>query len=80
MMYCIVERLQENLKALNASMVAVHANYLSGNEKKKQRMKEYGFWLSQAVTDKEMKIVEDKGCSPYVPYVVPAAAAASTTT
>lgn len=56
----------------------MHANYLSGNENKMSRMKEYGFWLSQAVTDKDMKIVKDNGCSDYVPYAVPHSATSGT--
>lgn len=71
-----IERLQANLKKLNQSMVAVHANYLSGNLKKKERMKEYGFWLSQAETNENMEVTVDRGCSEYIPYVVSAAAAA----
>lgn len=43
---CAAETLLANLKTLNESIVTLHANYLSGNEKKMNRMREYGFWLA----------------------------------
>ena len=39
-----LETLMANLKILNESICTLHANYISGNEKKMERMKEYGFW------------------------------------
>jgi hypothetical protein len=52
---------------LNDSIVALHANYISGNEKKMAAMKEFGFWLADSKTDGTYT------CKSYVPYV-PAAA------
>eukprot|EP01034_Spumella_vulgaris_P021696 gene21696-27746_t len=43
------EMLLSNLKTLNESIVTLHANYISGNEKKMMRMKEYGFWLANNI-------------------------------
>ena len=40
------EQLLENVALRNESICAVHANYLSGNAPKMQRMQEYGFWLA----------------------------------
>lgn len=40
------EALLENLDKRNETFCAVHANYLSGNKPKQQRMAEYGFWLA----------------------------------
>ncbi len=56
------ETLIENLNTLNESMVALHANYISGNEKKMAAMKEYGFWLADTKIDGSYK------CKPYIPY------------
>lgn len=67
----LVETLLENLKTLNESMVALHANYISGNEKKMLAMKEFGFWLSESKNDGTYT------CKPYVPYVPPPAGAKS---
>jgi len=40
------EQLLENVALRNETICAVHANYLSGNAPKMQRMQEYGFWLA----------------------------------
>ena len=40
------EALLENVALRNETFCAVHANYLSGNRPKQQRMAEYGFWLA----------------------------------
>ena len=40
------EQLLENVALRNETICAVHANYLSGNVPKMQRMQEYGFWLA----------------------------------
>ena len=40
------EQLLENVALRNETICAVHANYLSGNTPKMQRMQEYGFWLA----------------------------------
>ena len=40
-----LETLLANLKILNETICTLHANYISGNEKKMERMKEYGFWF-----------------------------------
>lgn len=57
--------LQANLVKLNESIVTLHANYLSGNQKKMNRMKEYGFWL--ATTDE--RGVYTNQCLDYAPFV-----------
>lgn len=80
-----LETLLDNLKLLNESIVTVHANYLSGNKKKMQRMKEYGFWLAtgEASPDGIHHRLTEK-CNPYVQVppnpannIDPAAAAAA---
>lgn len=38
--------LLDNLKYKNESIVALHANYLTGNKAKMVRMNEHGFWLA----------------------------------
>jgi hypothetical protein len=40
------EQLLINVEKRNETICAVHANYLSGNSPKQQRMQEYGFWLA----------------------------------
>ena len=55
------ERLLTNLQATNSSIITLHANYLSGNKKKMNRMKEYGFWLSERRNNEWI-------CKPYVPF------------
>jgi len=57
--------LQTNLAKLNETIVTLHANYLSGNQKKMNRMKEYGFWL--ATTDEHGAYTNR--CTDYVPFV-----------
>eukprot|EP01031_Cornospumella_fuschlensis_P041518 gene41518-50668_t len=42
-----LETLQSSLQSMNESAVAIHANYMSGNRKKAQRMLEYNLWLLQ---------------------------------
>ena len=69
--FCATDKLQENLKRLNETIVTLHANYLSGNAKKMNRMKEYGFWL--ATTDENGAYTNK--CADYVPHVSPAPAA-----
>jgi hypothetical protein len=75
----------DNLKLLNESIVTVHANYISGNKKKMQRMKEYGFWLAtNTVSADGLSHHFTEKCMPYVPVapnpannIDPAAAAAA---
>eukprot|EP01034_Spumella_vulgaris_P035801 gene35801-44150_t len=55
--------LLHNLKTLNESIVTLHANYLSGNEPKMMRMKEYGFWLANNI---EPNAKDPNSCSQYV--------------
>jgi hypothetical protein len=64
---CHTETLQLNLKRLNETIVTLHANYLSGNEKKMNRMRDYGLWL--ATTD-ELGHFSER-CAEYVPHVPP---------
>jgi hypothetical protein len=45
------ETLLENLKKLNETICALHANYISGNRKKMNKMKENGFWLADIKND-----------------------------
>jgi hypothetical protein len=45
------EMLLENVALRNETICAVHANYLSGNAPKMQRMQEYGFWLASKEGD-----------------------------
>lgn len=59
------DTLQANLKKINETICTLHANYLSGNHKKMNRMKEYGFWL--ATTDAQGHHQEQ--CLDYVPHV-----------
>lgn len=59
------DTLQLNLKKLNETICTLHANYLSGNHKKMNRMKDYGFWL--ATTDANGNYQEK--CTDYVPHV-----------
>jgi hypothetical protein len=40
-----------HLKQLNESIVTLHANYISGNKKKMNKMKEHGFWLADISAD-----------------------------
>eukprot|EP00605_Chrysophyceae_sp_TOSAG23-4_P000317 GSChrysophyteH1.ASY1.ANO1.362.1 assembled CDS len=47
------EELLKNLKLRNETICAVHANYLSGNSPKMQRMQEYGFWLATKTGETE---------------------------
>jgi len=70
--FFLLDKLQENLKRLNETIVTLHANYLSGNAKKMNRMKEYGFWL--ATTDENGAYTNK--CADYVPHVSPAPALA----
>ena len=44
--HLIIETLLTNLKIMNEEICTLHANYISGNVKKMNRMKEYGFWLA----------------------------------
>lgn len=46
-------------------MCAVHANYLSGNHKKMNRMKDYGFWLA---TQDEQGHYQER-CAEYTQFV-----------
>jgi hypothetical protein len=64
---CHTETLQLNLKRLNETIATLHANYLSGNEKKMNRMRDYGLWL--ATTDERGHFSER--CAEYVPHVPP---------
>ena len=59
-----MENLLANLKTLNESIVTLHANYISGNKKKMNRMKEHGFWLANIQEDGSTYT-----CEPYIPYV-----------
>lgn len=59
----IVETLLTNLKVLDESICTLHANYLSGNMKKMNRMKEYGFWLAV----KQSNGTYGDTCMEYVP-------------
>jgi hypothetical protein len=43
-------------------MCTVHANYISGNQKKKQKMDDYGLWLAQQQSDGRYT------CKDYVPW------------
>ncbi len=55
----------ENLKTLNESIVTLHANYISGNRKKMNRMKEYGFWLAEG----DRAGGNTQHCAEYVPHI-----------
>jgi hypothetical protein len=57
------DTLLANLKKLNESICTLHANYLSGNHKKMNRMKEHGFWLA---TQDEHGNYQER-CLEYVP-------------
>lgn len=59
----IVETLLTNLKTLDENICTLHANYISGNVKKMNRMKEYGFWLAVKQSD---GTYGDR-CTEYVP-------------
>ena len=39
--------LKENIRKLGLKLVAVHANYMVGNDNKMRRLQESGLWLSQ---------------------------------
>lgn len=41
------ERVLQTMRAHNDSVVSVHANYISGNKKKMQRMQEHHLWLAE---------------------------------
>lgn len=49
---------------MNESMVTVHANFMVGNEKKMNHMKEYGFWIA-TVEDKNNS--KSQECVDYIP-------------
>lgn len=70
----IIETLETNLKRINESICTLHANYLSGNTKKMNRMKEYGFWL--ATTDENGHYTDQ--CKEYIPYTTSGTVASST--
>ena len=53
------------MKLLNQPIITLHANYISGNEKKMNRMKEYGFWL--ATPNNSSKDI-GSSCLVYQPY------------
>jgi len=59
------ETLLSNLKLLNETICTLHANYISGNEKKMARMKEYGFWLAKQNPGTTQYTEE---CDNYIPY------------
>ena len=40
-----------NLKQLNETICTLHANYISGNKKKMNKMKEHGFWIVDVKPD-----------------------------
>ena len=61
----ITEALYSHLKTLNESIVTLHANYISGNKKKMNKMKEFGFWLADISDD-----LQSYQCHDYVPYAV----------
>lgn len=46
-----IETLMTNLKQLNETIVTLHANYISGNKKKMNKMKEHGFWIVDVKPD-----------------------------
>jgi hypothetical protein len=54
------EALVDNVALRNETICALHANYLSGNTPKMQRMQEYGFWLA---SKREMIGLENDGSS-----------------
>ena len=47
----LIETLMTNLKTLNETICTLHANYISGNKKKMNKMKEHGFWIVDVKPD-----------------------------
>lgn len=65
------EMLVSNLKKMNSGIVTVHGNYISGNRRKMERMKEYGFWLAPSDV---LSVIDGgyamKQCKVYIPVPV----------
>jgi hypothetical protein len=61
------ETLILNLRRMNAGVITMHGNYISGNRRKMERMKEYGFWLASADTVSIADGAYAGKCLDYVP-------------
>lgn len=61
--YLFAGRLIETLAIKREPLITLHANYVTGNQKKANKMKKYGLWLAE---------IQENGsftCHPYVPYI-----------
>ena len=46
------DTLLQNVRKRNESICSIHANYISGNQNKKEMMKVHGYWLADENSNK----------------------------